>query len=267
MESQVSAPEEVTSSWVQAVREFAVRGLLLCLTLFLLEVGIFFFVSSSPYFPGEHAFYTSQANQLSSQVTNSTSNQLLFQIFTNNFRIALIEMIPGFGAILFAISIYATARVTQAIAGIDNVPAVLLVLLLLLIFPHSFLELPAYAVATAEGLYLFYAGLYLAHALLTGAGGKLRRLSMEAWQFGINLLIVTVMLGVAALFETVEIVLGVYFWIMWVPFIGIIIAVIRFNRRLTRIRREATAKLMTPHSTPMADGQAGQALELAKKGE
>jgi uncharacterized membrane protein SpoIIM required for sporulation len=157
MENEVSGAEETQSRWSQAIRQFAVRGLLLCLTLFLIEVGLFFAVTSIPFLPGEHAFYTSQANALSNQTGSSTSPQLFVLIFTNNFRIALIEMIPVLGAIFFAISIYATARVTQAIAGIDNVPALVLVLLLLLIFPHSFIELPAYAVATAEGMYLLYA--------------------------------------------------------------------------------------------------------------
>ncbi len=231
MDSQVSVPDEPPSPWERAIRKFAVRGLLLCLTLFLIEIGLFFFVSSSPYFPGEQILYTSQANHLSSQVNNSTSYQLLAQIFTNNFRIALIEMIPVVGAIFFAISIYATARVTQAIAGIDSAPVLLLVLLLLLIFPHSFIELPAYAVATAEGLYLFY-------AIVKWLGGDGETLSREWYQLLLNFCIVTVMLAVAAVFETVEIVLGNLFWITWVPFIGMVLGVLWLNRRLSKIRKD-----------------------------
>ena len=235
MDSQVSVPDEPRSPWERAIRQFAVRGLLLCLTLFLIEVGLFFFVSSTPYFPGEQTLYTSQANQLSSQVSNSTSYQLLFQIFTNNLRIALIEMIPIVGTIFFAISIYATARVTQAIAGIDGVPALFLVVLLLVVFPHSFIELPAYAVATAEGLYLFYAIVKWLGATREGDPGRMGR---ELWQLAINLTIVTVMLAVAAVFETVEIVLGTHFWITWVPFIGMVLGVLWLNRRLSKIRRD-----------------------------
>jgi hypothetical protein len=46
------------------------------------------------------------------------------------------------------------------------------------------------------------------------------------------------MLAVAAAFETVEIELGAYFWVTWVPFIGLILAVLQLNRRLSRIRKE-----------------------------
>jgi len=230
IEGQADGAQETPSRWAQAVRQFALRGLLLCATLFLIEVGLFFAVSSSPFFPGEHSAYTSAANQLGNQTSSSTAPQLFTMIFTNNLRIALIEMIPVFGTIFFAISIYATARVTEAIAGIQGIPAPL-VLLLLFIFPYSYIELPAYAVATAEGIYLLYALV----VRLRGRGGSL---SGEAVQFGINLIIMTVMLAVAALFEAVTIEIRVYFWITWVPFIGLVLVVLWLNRRLSRIRRE-----------------------------
>jgi hypothetical protein len=49
---------------------------------------------------------------------------------------------------------------------------------------------------------------------------------------------------VAAAFETVEIELGGFFWITWVPFVALIVAVLWLNRRLSRIRREESAKSM-----------------------
>jgi uncharacterized membrane protein SpoIIM required for sporulation len=247
IEDKESVEQQPPSLWGQAIRQFALRGLLLCLTLFLIEVGLFFAVSSSAYFPGEHAYYASQANQLSNQTTGSTGPQLLVLIFTNNFRIALIEMVPLVGVVFFAFSIYATARVTQAIAGIDNVPALLLVVLLLLIFPHSYIELPAYAVATAEGLYLTYAIMKS-----FGVGGRMRK---ELVQLGINVVLVTAMLAVAAVFETVEIELGVYFWITWVPFIGLVAAVAWLNRRLLKIKREEAARSAAPPYAPIASEQ------------
>jgi hypothetical protein len=70
--------------------------------------------------------------------------------------------------------------------------------------------------------------------------------SVEGWQFAINLIIVTVMLIVAALFESVEIQLGAdLFWITWVPFAGLIALTIILNRRLGRIRKEKRAQLST----------------------
>jgi len=248
MENQVSEPEQRPSEWDQAVRLFASRGLLLCLTLFLIEIGIFFAVTSAPYFPGEQALYSGEAHQLGNQVSNSTNSQLLVQIFTNNYRIALIEMIPVIGVVLFAVSIYATARVTKAIAGIDGVPAVLVVLLLLVIFPHSLLELSAYAVATAEGLYFLY-------AIIKWLGGNRARLNREWGQLAINLVLVTIILAVDAVFETVEIALGDYFCIMWVPFIGVVVGVVRLNRRLSKVRKGEAGKTVASPTRPVVTEQ------------
>lgn len=215
------------------------RGLLLCLTLFLIEVGLFFAISSIPFLPGERSFYVTQANQLGNQTSTSTTPQLFVMIFTNNYRIALIEMVPLLGVILFAVSIWETARVIEAIAAIHGESALLLVLLLFAIYPHTYIELPAYAVATAEGIYLLYA---IAKAL----GWNKGNMRAEVYQLAINVAIVTVMLAVAALFESVEIALGLSFWITWVPFVALIYVVVRLNRRLSKIREEAESATIAP---------------------
>ena len=173
LEIQAPAAEETfpASQWNDALRQFAKRGLALCLILFVVEVGLLFLVSSAPFFPGEQSFYTGEANSLGSLVQNSTTPQLAVEIFTNNYKIALEEMIPLFGVLLFAISLYVTARVTEAIAIQDKVSALSVVLLLFLL-PHSWIELPAYAVATAAGLYLLYGLLSLASMAIARRRGK-----------------------------------------------------------------------------------------------
>jgi len=225
-----------------AITEFASRGLLLYVVLFLIEVGLFFVVASLPFFPGEQALYTSQSNQINSEFANASLLTQFWGIFTNNFRIAALEMIPGFGVLLFGISLYATARILEVISITDGTSAVLVIIILLLLFPHSYIELPAYAVATGEGLFLLY-------AIIRWLGGKARggsavNWNVEGWQFVINLIIVTVMLLVAALFESVEIQLGAdLFWITWVPFAGLIALTIILNRRLNKIRKENRERL------------------------
>lgn len=244
MQTERAGGDVAQTGWPSALRQFAMRGFLLCVLLFGLEALIFVVVSSLPYFPGEQAAYTQQAHQLSSQVSGASYPALIYQIFTNNFRIALLEMIPIFGVILFALSIYETARVTEAIAGINSESPLLLVILLLVIFPHSWIELPAYAVATAEGLYLLY-------ALAKAFRGDRRRLSMEAAQLGINIIIVAAMLIVAAIFESTEIELGGYFWITWIPFALVLYLVLQLNGKLSKIRRdEKTGSVVT--TEPMA---------------
>jgi uncharacterized membrane protein SpoIIM required for sporulation len=227
-----------------AITEFASRGLLLYVILFLIEVGLFFVVASLPFFPGEQAAYTSQSNQINNEFANASLFTQFWGIFTNNFRIAAIELIPGFGVLLFGFSLYATARILEVIAITDHTSPLLVLIVLLLLFPHSYIELPAYAVATGEGLFLLYAILKWLRG--RAAGRSLVNWSVEGWQFAINLVIVTVMLLVAALFESVEIQLGAdLFWITWVPFAGLIALTIILNRRLKRIRKEKRAQLST----------------------
>ncbi|MDA4121679.1 MAG: stage II sporulation protein M [Thaumarchaeota archaeon] len=253
LENELSGELEGQSRWDRAVRDYAVRGLLLCLTLFLIEVGVLFLVPSIPFFPGEKGYYISQANQLSNTTSHASGPQLFYDIFTNNYRISLIEMIPGLGVIFFAISMYVTARVSLAIAFNEPqpVPGAVLVILLF-ILPHSYLELPAYAVATAEGLYLLYA---IIKVLSNSRGGDEGRMTKEVWQLGINVLIVTVMLAVAALFETTEIVLGAFnAFLTWIPFIGIAYLVYRLNKRLSEIRKEAQMQVQPSRATEPTSG-------------
>ena len=225
-----------------ALSEYASRGLLLFVLLFLIEVGVFLLVVSLPFFPGEKAIFVNQSNQIGSEFKNASLATQFFGIFTNNFRIGLIEMIPGVGSALFAFSLYSTARIIEVEALTQGVSPVLLVLFLF-IFPYSYLELPAYAVATGEGLYLSYAIL----RWLFSTGGRTVDFRGEAWQLFVNIMIVAVMLAVAALFESVELQLlqdnPAFFWVTWVPFAGIVALAIVLNRRLGRMRREKRSEL------------------------
>ncbi len=83
---------------------------------FLVEVGLFFVGREPPFFPGEQAAYTSQGNQINNEFANASLFTQFWGIFTNNFRIAAIEMIPGFGVVLFGFSLYATARILEVMA-------------------------------------------------------------------------------------------------------------------------------------------------------
>ena len=95
------------------------------------------------------------ANQTSSQfdfVKTATPVQLVFFIFSNNARIALLEFIPAIGAIFFLVVGYNTGVVTQVITVSQNLPS--LTGVILFVFPYSFVELSAYAVAVGSGTML-----------------------------------------------------------------------------------------------------------------
>ena len=183
-----------------AITEFASRGLLLYVALFLIEVALFFVVANLPFFPGEQSLYTSQSNQISNEFQGASLFTQFWGIFTNNLRIALLEMIPD--SVPRCSDSLCTRRpgYLEVTAISDNVSPLLVLIVLLLLFPHSWIELPAYAVATGEGVYLLYAILRWLRG--KGGGRSAANFGAEGWQFLINLIIVTVMLLLAALFRS-----------------------------------------------------------------
>lgn len=231
------APEHKDTFVEEAIKLFAKRGLMLCLVLFLIEVGLFLAVSSLPFFPGERAFYQGQESSIGNEFKNATVTVEFLGIFENNYQIALREFIPVVGPILFGASMYATARVLEIIALDQSVPAIVVAFVLLLLYPHSWIELPAYAVATAESIWLTYAAV----KWLFDKKGHAINWIAELGQFLIYFVIVTIMLLVAALFESVEIALELSsdpfeFLIMWIPFAVIIVVVLVLYRRLAKLR-------------------------------
>ncbi|ADB88295.1 stage II sporulation protein M [Saccharolobus islandicus] len=120
------------------------------LIVFVFEVVLFLIASSIP-----------QNNPLLVSAFNSTENQVLNQsyfgkvlmIFGNNVRVAFLDFIPAVGMIILAVSIYSTGAVLSAFSSSLNVPGILSALGLMTL-PHSWLELPSYAVAASSGLYI-----------------------------------------------------------------------------------------------------------------
>ncbi|PSN92461.1 hypothetical protein B9P99_03460, partial [Candidatus Marsarchaeota G1 archaeon OSP_B] len=131
----------------------------------------------------------------------------ILAIFENNFRIASIELVPFFGVVFFGVSTYQTAQIIEAF-GINSSLNGPILMLSLLFLPHSWLELPAYAVAT-------YQGLLLSVSIFR------KRFFQELGRTLFVLLIVGVELFVAAIFEGVEITLQNYGSILplvtWLP--------------------------------------------------
>ncbi|HZW84573.1 MAG TPA: stage II sporulation protein M [Nitrososphaerales archaeon] len=125
---------------------------ILILVVLLVELAIFVVGLVTPLGSAEQQ---SIANQTSSQfqfVSTATPVELVGFIFFHNLAIALIEMVPVFGAVFFLISIYTTGLATQAIVGAQGLPGTSGLILFAL--PYSIVELSAYAIAVGAGTML-----------------------------------------------------------------------------------------------------------------
>lgn len=206
----------------------------LIIGLFVLEIALIVVVSSLPFFPSELSTYQNQYNSLG-PVLNATAPNQVGAIFSNNLKVATVELIPALGIGIFGLSLYETARVVEVIASIKGF-GVAFALGNLFFLPSTWLELPAYAVAAAESVYLTY-NIYL--GLKRGRGWFLRELRFLL----VNIGLIAVMLIVAAVFEVSEIQIASgppetqpLALLTWLPFLVILVFVIKFWRKA---RREA----------------------------
>ena len=204
------------------------RRFFVFLVLFVAEMTVFFALPAVPFAPGEKDTYTQQAKQLGGVLNNSFVGQIA-AIYLNNMKVGLVELVPGLGPLFFALSLYETARVIQAIAPHDFSPVLLVVALFVL--PHSWIELPVYALATGESLLLLYS---LLRWLLKG---ERWRMKMELEQLLLVVLVISVTLFLGAVFEVTEIALGLPGLLMWAPFGVLAAMVLIFRRRVRRSER------------------------------
>jgi uncharacterized membrane protein SpoIIM required for sporulation len=203
--------------------------------LFAAEIALIVLVTNLSFFPGEFNTYQQQHNSVSGILGASATNQV-GGIFANNFRVAMIEIIPALGLAIFSFSMYETARIVQVI-GIEKPIGAAEALVTLFILPSTWLELPAYSIAATESLYLLYAIFY-------GFKHGWARFRRELRFLFVNVLLIGGVLGVAAIFEVAEIQLSSSQDIVvqalalatWLPFLLILAGVIMFWRKA---RREA----------------------------
>jgi len=198
----------------------------LMLALFLLELAAIFIVSNSPFFPGEQTTYQNQYNSIKPVLNQSALGQVA-SIFENNLRVAIFEMLPGIGPFVFAFSIYETARIVEVI-GITNTAGAPATLATLFFLPSTWLELPAYAMAVAESIYLILG---------------FRNFVQELWTALATLVMIAVTLVVAATVEVTEIQIETMYatspdaalvFLTWIPFAIIVAAAVRFWRKARR---------------------------------
>ena len=110
-------------------------------------------------------------------------------IFSNNIRIALLMLIPGFGLILAPYVLYNTGLVFSATGLANNVSGITL-LLTTTILPFFWLEFAAYAASVTQNLYLISAI-------------KSKKLRYELRNLAFTIIIVTALLLLGAWIEMI----------------------------------------------------------------
>ncbi len=212
----------------------------LFLILFAIEMAIFVYISSLNI--SNQALLDQFKNQQQSILSRPYLG-ILVAIFPNNMRIATLEFIPVYGILMFLESSYWTA-VVIATEGGASTPGIV-VFISLALMPHTWLELPAYAIATLSSIYLLY--------LLIKRKETLRR---NIIKIGYLYLFVVVELAIAAVFETTEIYFltkfspyqaTLYTFLLWIPGVCVIVLLILWFRW---IRKQPRKKEVPEEVTP-----------------
>jgi uncharacterized membrane protein SpoIIM required for sporulation len=224
------------TSMLDTLKIIVGRRWMLISALFVLELAVILVVSNSKFLPSELGTYESQYNT-TSQVLNQSAAGQVASIFSNNFRVASVELVPVFGLGVFGLSLYETARIVEVIAIVRNVP-VGIALGTLFFLPSTWLELPAYAIAAAESLYLLY---YIYVGFRRGWGRFVREIRFLL----VNIFLIAGVLIVAAAFEVTEIqfeqgpaATQPLAFVTWLPFVAVFALEVRF---WMKARREAPA--------------------------
>jgi stage II sporulation SpoM-like protein len=209
--------------------------------IFVIELAAIILVANSAFFPGESSLYEKQYNNIKPALNQSALGQVT-AIFANNFRVAIAELIPVIGPVVFGFSIYETARIVEVI-GIVNGLGVGAALGTLFFLPSTWLELPAYSIAVAESAYFVY-------SMSRGLAGFLREVRFLI----VNVILICGVLIVAAIFEVTEIQMETAFaapaplweqtlvFLTWVPFVLVFVGAMRFWRIARRDAPELEAR-------------------------
>ncbi|MEM4058074.1 MAG: stage II sporulation protein M [Thermoplasmata archaeon] len=193
---------------------------------FIVEIGIFIAVSSLNI-QNDALLAIFKSEQQS--ITSMSLIAMIFEIFPHNLLVATLEFIPFIGQILFVLSSAATALIL-ALEGSSMHISGLFVLFSIAIFPHTWLELPSYAVATSTSIYLIY---------LIIKRGKI--LSDNINKVFYMYLFVVLELAIAAIFESSEILLlrnypsmdGTILSIaLWIPAAPVIYLLVKLYRKI-----------------------------------
>jgi uncharacterized membrane protein SpoIIM required for sporulation len=218
----------------------------LFLILFIIEMAIYVAISSLSLH--DAALYNTFKNEQSS-IDGQSFIPMFLSIFPHNLLIASIEFVPIIGIFFYFFSVIETA-VIISLEGTGLHTSGLLIFFTLAILPHTWLELPSYAIATGASIYIIYT--------LVKRGEEF---NSRMKRIGLLYLFVILELMVAGLFETTEIVFEtiypapynlIYPIMMWIPAIPVIIGLVYLFRRITRGGQAGKRRRSTP-TDPMEE--------------
>lgn len=200
----------------------------LFLLAFIIEMGIYFVVSSIPY---SNPALVSSLKSAQDTVAGLSLVGMIFYIFPHNLLIATLEFIPVAGQALFVLSTIQTPLALSASAYSVGIPGILAFVSLLLV-PDTLIEVSAYALATATSIYMFQ----ILVKSRTEFGAKV-------WKFIYMYLLTVLVLFIAGTFESVAIKFSltenypnnaIYPLMLWIPAIPVIYLLIRLFRHINR---------------------------------
>jgi uncharacterized membrane protein SpoIIM required for sporulation len=178
------------------------RRLLLFLGVFLVELALFGAGLLTPLPGSVQVALSKETNTLFGGVQSASPGEFVVFVFSHNLVIALSEMVPVLGAFIFLFSVYSTGVAAQVIAITNGYPSQFGVVLFL--YPYSFVELSAYAIAVGAGLML----------VLSWRRGRMLR---EFKVFVLEILLVVAVLIAAAAMETVTRFYPSIGLVLWLP--------------------------------------------------
>jgi len=195
---------------------------------FLLEMLVYIVISALPITdPSLLAVVQGEQNAIHSKPFLT----VLFSIFPHNMLIATLEVVPLIGQFFFVFSTVETS-VVIAVEGTSLHTSGIFVFITLALFPHTWLELPSYAIATSTSIYLIYL-IARRRDLLTG------RIRKVLYMY----IFVAIELLAAGIFESAEIVMEatlpspdniLYPLLLWIPAVPVIYLLFRIFRAINK---------------------------------
>ena len=128
---------------------------MLVVAILILELAIFVGGLLTPVPAATQQSLLNETNSQFVPLQNAGPVQLVFLIFEHNLVIALAEMIPIVGGLVFADTVYTTGLAAQALLASQGLPGQWGAILFA--YPFSIVEFSAYAVAVGAGIMLVVA--------------------------------------------------------------------------------------------------------------
>jgi len=196
--------------------------------MFGIEILIFLIVSA---LPAVNPTLLIAFKQEQSTIDTQSYFPMFLSIFPSNLRVATLEFIPALGTYFYLDSIVVTSYIL-ALEGTSIGISGIFLFLSLALLPHTWLEIPSYAVAASTSIYLLY---YLIK--------RRSDLRQKAKKIFYMYLFVVLELAVAGAVESAEIVFEEnypppanieYPLLMWLPSIPAIIFLIILYKKINR---------------------------------